>query len=289
MDILAGDIGGTKTNLALFSSNNGSPGELVDMQSFASAQYDSLESCLREFLAGQEHRPTRAAFGVAGPVVGNRVETPNLPWVVEACSVAGLLGLERVRLVNDLEAMAIGIEALGPEHLYAVNEGDTTRGGNRALIAAGTGCGMAGIVRYDGTYLPVPSEGGHIDFAFLRGTGYAEEPGWLADEMEAGDAAAAISKAALAGSCALAEKALDMFVSIYGAMAGNLALMFVATGGLYVGGGIAPKILDKISDGTFMGSFVAKGRFQPLLESMPVRVILDDKTGLYGAAIAAGQ
>jgi glucokinase len=325
MIILSGDIGGTKTNLALFATDNGAPGQTIAEQSFASAQYDSLEACLREFLAGRKERPTHAAFGVAGPVVDDRVATPNLPWIIEASSLAHLLDVECVRLVNDLEAMALGIEALGPDQLHVVNEGDPTRGGNRGLIAAGTGCGMAGILWHRGGYVPVPSEGGHIDFAprnstesellaylrnqyghvsyeriisgpglsnvysFLCDTGHHAESDWLVEEMENGDAAAAISKAALAGSCPLARKALDLFVSIYGAMAGNLALMFVATGGLYVGGGIAPKILDKIVDGSFMEAFVAKGRFRELLESMPVRVILDDKAGLYGAAIAAAE
>jgi glucokinase len=325
MLILSGDIGGTKTNLALFTATNGVPGRIVAEQSFASAQYDSLDACLREFLAERNERPTHAAFGVAGPVVDDRVATPNLPWIVEAHSLAHLLDIEHVRLVNDLEAMALGIETLESEQFLVLNEGDPGRGGNRGLIAAGTGCGMAGILRHGGRYIPVPSEGGHIDFAprtameadlleylreryghvsyeriisgpgliniyaFLRDSSYAEESPWLAEEMESGDPAAAVSNAAMAGSCPIAERALDMFVSIYGAMAGNLALMFVATGGLYVGGGIAPKILDKITDGSFLKAFVAKGRFQPLLESMPVRVILDDKTGLYGAATAAAE
>jgi glucokinase len=325
MLILAGDIGGTKTNLALCATDNGAPGRVIAEHSFASTQYESLEACLRDFLAGREERPTRAAFGVAGPVVDDRVATPNLPWVIEARSIANLLDLERVRLVNDLEAMALGLDALGPDQIHVLNEGDPTRGGNRGLIAAGTGCGMAGILWHEGRYVPVPSEGGHIDFAprnamemdlleylrgqfghvsyeriisgpglsniyaFLRDSSFAPESPLLVEEMEDGDPAAAISRAALAGSCPIAERSLDMFVSIYGAMAGNLALMFVATGGLYIGGGIAPKILEKIQDGTFMNAFVAKGRFHELVESMPVRVVLDDKTGLYGAAIAAAE
>jgi glucokinase len=320
--ILAGDIGGTKTNVALLESVDGELGAVVAERTYPSAGYDSLEAILREFIAGERGpKLTHACFGVAGPVIEGRVETPNLVWDVSASALVETLGIERVGLINDLEATAYGIETLKQGQLFALNTGQPRPGGNRALIAAGTGLGMAGIVQHEDHYLPSPSEGGHMDFAprtpveidllnyllekygahvsyervlsgpglfnvycFLRDRGYAEEPGWLAEEMRNGDDAKAISTAALAGKSELAVMALDMFVSVYGAMAGNLALLMVATGGLYIGGGIAPKILEKLKDGTFMRAFTNKGRFAPFVSDIPVQVILDDKTALYGAA-----
>jgi glucokinase len=323
--ILAGDIGGTKTNVALLENDGSGVGSIVAQHTYPSAGYDSLEKIISEFLAS-EHQPrlTHACFGVAGPVVDGRVDATNLKWDVSADAVAGLLGLSRVSIINDLEATAYGIEALTPAQLFTLNQGKGQRGGNRALIAAGTGLGMAGIVWHDAHYQPVPSEGGHMDFAprnqleiemleyllkneefgghvsyervlsgpglfniytFLRDTKFAEEPAWLAEEIRGdGDNSAAVSKAALEKKSDLAMKALEMFVEIYGAMAGNLALLMIATGGCYVGGGIAPKIIEKLKDGAFLESFTAKGRFRSMLASMPVHVILDDKTALYGAA-----
>jgi glucokinase len=320
--IIAGDIGGTKTNVALFVNEGEALGQIVAQQSFPSARYGSLEAILSEFVAA--HRPGAlggACFGVAGPVVAGRVETPNLAWVVGADNLAETLGVERVSLLNDLEATAYGVEVLDASRLYTLNEGAGERVGHRGLIAAGTGLGMAGIF-WDGRhYNPMPSEGGHIDFAprnerefellkylvekiggrvsyervlsgpglfnvysFLRDRGYSEEPSWLAEEIVAGDPSAAVSKAALGAKSNLAVMALDLFVEVYGAMAGNLALLLKAEGGLYVGGGIAPKIIEKLKDGTFMRNYRDKGRMTALVESIPVRVILDDKTALYGAA-----
>ena len=320
--IIAGDIGGTKTNVALFETEGQKLGRVVVQQSFPSGKYDSLEAILGEFVGA--HRPdrlTHACFGVAGPVSGGRAETSNLAWHVRSEKLAETLGVGHVGLINDLEATAFGIEGLSPEQLYTLNEGDATRQGHRALIAAGTGLGMAGIF-YDGErYHPMASEGGHMDFAprnerefemltylhdkiggrvsyervlsgmglfniytFLRDRGYGEEPAWLAEEIRTGDPAAAISHAALAGKCELAATTLEIFVEVYGAMAGNLALLLKSVGGLYVGGGIAPKIMPKLTDGTFMRNYGDKGRMSGLVSSIPVRVILDDKTALYGAA-----
>lgn len=323
--IIAGDIGGTKTNVALLESDGERPGRIVAQRSFPSGKYGSLETILREFVdaesaAGIEH----ACFGVAGPVVGGRVETPNLAWIVSAENLADTLGVERVGLINDLEATAYGIEALEPSQILTLNEGSADPKGHRALIAAGTGLGMAAMY-FDGLhYRPMASEGGHIDFAprnqrefellvyltkqlngrvsyervvsgpglfnifsFLRDSGYCEEPEWLSNEIAKGDPTAAVSKAALEGGCDLAVEALAMFVEIYGSMAGNLALLLKATGGLYVGGGIAPKIIDKLKDGAFMRHYRDKGRMSALVDSIPVRVVLDDKTALYGAALCA--
>ncbi len=320
--IIAGDIGGTKTNVALFASEGAGVGRPVVQQSFPSGRYDSLEDILREFVAAQKpDRITHACFGVAGPVVRGRAEGTNLAWTMSEETIADSLGLPRVLLINDLEATAHGIGELSPEQLYTLNEGEGERQGHRGLIAAGTGLGMAAIYFDGARYHPMPSEGGHIDFAprdrrefemleylrekiggrvsyervlsgmglfniysFLRDRGHFEEPAWLAEEIRAGDDAAAISRAALAGRSPLAETALQIFVEIYGAMAGNLALLLKSVGGLYVGGGIAPKIMAKLKDGTFMRHYVDKGRMSGLVQSIPVRVILDDKTALYGAA-----
>ena len=319
--IIAGDIGGTKTNVALFEARGRKLGRIVVQQSFPSGGYDSLEAILADFVAAQ--RPdviTGACFGVAGPVVRGRVEATNLAWHVSDESLARSLELRHVQLINDLEATAFGIGELSPEQLYTLNEGEADPAGQRALIAAGTGLGMAGIFNDNGRFIPMPSEGGHMDFAprndrefellqylrekvggrisyervmsglgifnvysFLRDRGYGEEPAWLAEEIATGDPTAAISRAGLEGKCELAVTTLQMFVEAYGAMAGNLALLMKSTGGLYVGGGIAPKILDKLKDGTFMRNYGDKGRMSGLVMSIPVRVILDDKTALYGA------
>jgi glucokinase len=320
--IIAGDIGGTKTNVALFEAAGARVGRPVVQQSFPSGSYGSLEDILGEFVTTQ--RPgaiTHACFGVAGPVVRGRVDATNLAWKVHDEKVAAALGLASVKLVNDLEATAYGIDELTPEQLYTLNEGDGERPGHRGLIAAGTGLGMAAIYFDGARYHPMPSEGGHVDFAprdereyellaylrekiggrvsyervlsgmgllniysFLRDRGHFEEPAWLAEELRAGDPSAAVSGAALAGRSPLAETALRMFVEIYGATSGNLALLLKSVGGLYVGGGIAPKIMGKLKDGTFMRHYADKGRMSGLVKSIPVRVILDDKTALYGAA-----
>ena len=322
--ILAGDIGGTKTNVALFHTNGSEVGAVVKQRTFRSADYDSLETILKEFVGETELRITGACFGIAAPVVQGHAKTPNLNWIVNAESLAEVLEIDRVGLINDLEATARGIPALNGSQLLTLNEGNTKREGNRALIAAGTGLGMAGIFYRDGHYYPVPSEGGHSDFAprtpleiellryltekfsghisyervlsgpglfnvycFLRDHKHAEEPAWLAHQIESGNKTAAVSDAALANKCELAVKALDMFVAVYGAMAGNLALIMMSIGGLYVGGGIAPKICEKLRDGVFMRAFSDKGRLSALLASIPVHIILDDKTALFGAARGA--
>ena len=322
--ILAGDIGGTKTNVALFETNGSEVGPVVRQQTFRSGGYDSLEAILKEFIGETALKIAGACFGIAAPVIEGRAKTPNLNWTISAESLAALLKIDRVGIINDLEATAHGIPALNDSQLLTLNAGDQTRGGHRALIAAGTGLGMAGIFYHDARYYPMPSEGGHSDFtphsqieielfgylaekfgphvscervlsgpglfnvySFLRDRKYAEEPAWLAEQIKSGDKTAAVSVAALSNKCELAVKALEMFASAYGDIAGNLALMLMATGGLYVGGGIAPKIREKLKDGSFMKAFTDKGRLSALLASIPVRVILDDKTALFGAARAA--
>lgn len=322
--ILAGDIGGTKTNVALFEVGGGELSAPMGQKSFPSGKYDSLDKILEEFIAEGRPQISHACFGIAGPVVEGRVETPNLAWLVSDQSLAKTLGIERVGLINDLEATAYGIEALKESQLFTLNKGEGGRAGHRGLIAAGTGLGMAGIFWDGRNYHPLASEGGHMDFAprtsleidllrymadklgghvsyervlsgpglyniysFLRDQNFAEEPEWLAEEIKTGDKTAVVSKAALSGKSELAREALDLFAEIYGAMAGNLALLMKATGGLFIGGGIAPKLIDKLKDGTFMAAFTDKGRLSSLVASIPVHIILDDKTALYGAARCA--
>ncbi|MFQ5656470.1 MAG: glucokinase [Candidatus Methylomirabilales bacterium] len=328
--ILAGDIGGTKSNLALFPVEKGAMSPLLE-HTLPSSDYPGLEELVREFLdhaKGRELLTTIdqiavACFGVAGPVVDDRCETPNLPWIASAQGLKQALGLRLAKLINDLEATGYGVPELKGEEIVTLNEGSIRQTGNAALIAAGTGLGEA-ILYWDGEeFIPIASEGGHADFAprnavemellhylldrhdrisyervlsgpglfniysFLRDSGYGEEPAWLTEKFEQGDPSAAIGQAALANQSELCVKALDLFVSIYGAEAGNLALKFLAVSGVYVGGGIAPKINEKLGDGTFMKAFTHKGRLSSLLEAIPVRVILDPKTALYGAARCA--
>lgn len=320
---LAGDIGGTKTNLALLSKQEGAlRAEAKD--TFASKEHAGLEPVLEKFLSGRDVQIENACFGIAGPIVGGQVETPNLPWVVSAGKVAGALGLKSVALLNDLEAAAYGIFTLGSDELFTLNQGMERRPGNKVLIAAGTGLGEATLYDDGNEYHPSASEGGHGDFAptdetqiellrgltkkfghvsyervvsgpglrniysFLRDSGRAPENETLREKLAAAaDPSAVITAAALAGDGELCAQALHLFVSVYGAEAGNLALRAKATGGVYIGGGIAPKILPKLKDGAFMRAFLDKGRYSGLLSAIPVRVILNEETPLQGAAYYA--
>jgi len=317
--ILAGDIGGTNTRVAVFQDGDATFTPVVT-ERFPSSDYPSLDAIVQRFRQTHTMPIAAACFGVAGPVENGRCEATNLPWVVDAARLAILLGLPLVGLVNDLEANAYGIPTLGPDDFLTLAPGDDTPVGNAALIAAGTGLGEAGLY-WDGTqFRPFACEGGHSTFSprtdlelrllqwlrqnfehvswervlsgpglvnvyrFLHEDTGAEEPAWLTEQLRTGDPAAAISKAALAGTSPLCVHALDLFVTLYGAEAGNLALKLMATGGVYVGGGIAPKIVEKLRSGGFLPAFVAKGRMEPLLRTMPVRVILNDRTALRGAA-----
>lgn len=322
MLVLAGDIGGTTTRLAFFR-DAGDGLETVATKNYASREHGSLAAIVQTFVAENDLTPERGCLGIAGPVRDGRVLTPNLPWLVDAGELAGLLGLARVPLINDLEANAYGIPLLGEADFVVLNPGRPDPTGPIAVISAGTGLGEAMAI-WDGTaHRPLPTEGGHADFAprneletelllylraefgrvsyervlsgpglrniyrFLRDSSHLPETPAVVAEMNQGDAPAAIARAALAGNCPLCAQALDLFVSLYGAEAGNIALRTLATGGVYVGGGIAPKIIDRLKGPAFMLAFTAKGRLSPLLETIPVRVILNDRTALLGAGRCA--
>jgi glucokinase len=316
--ILAGDIGGTKTNLGLFNLVDGRL-EAKRQQSFPSRESPNLESIVAEFVEQTDDRIIAACFGIAGPVIDGRVSTPNLAWVVDSDLLARQLELRSVTLLNDLEATGHGIAELGPAELLILNEG-TPSEGNRALIAAGTGLGVASLYWDRKHYDVSASEGGHVDFAprneieiellrfmlkqharvsvervlsgpgffniynFLRSTGRGEETPEFAERLETDDPSRVVAKAALEGESPMAVQAMEIFTSIYGAVAGNVALTTLAIGGVYVGGGIAPKIKEKLEDGTFMRAFVDKGRLTGLMKTIPVRVILNERTALLGAA-----
>jgi len=319
-----GDIGGTNTRLAIVEMVKGHFTFLAE-QTFPSREESGLESALRKFLAKPLHPITLACLGVAGPVRDGRCEASNLPWVIDSRKIAQQLNLARVGLLNDLEACAFGIPALEGGDVEVLNPGAPGVKGNRALISAGTGLGEAGLFWDDREYRPFACEGGHTDFAprnhlemdlldyllkrharvsaervisgqgllniyqFLKDTARAEEPTWLVDHMRHKDPPAVISENALKGKSPLCVQALDLFTSLYGAEAGNLALKVMATGGVYLGGGISPKIIGKLRDPVFMNAFTAKGRMRPLLQTIPVRVILNPKVALLGAARCAMQ
>ena len=322
--ILAGDVGGTKTRLALFDAERES-GRLRGHaeRTYPSRGHRHLEEIVTRFQREVPAPIERASFGVAGPVRDGVCVTTNLPWVVEAAKLAALLGLPRCGLLNDLEANAWGLSELGEEDTVTLQAGTAGAAGNSAIIAAGTGLGEAGIF-FDGRrHVPFATEGGHADFAprstiedellrhlraryervswerVVSGPGLVEIHDFLAGRdagragaerpraaeiAEDGDRAPEISRAALEGTSPVASEALDLFVSCYGAEAGNLALKMMATAGLYVGGGIAPRIIERIRAGGFMQAFLDKGRMRPLLESMKVQVVLNDRTALLGAA-----
>ena len=324
--ILAGDIGGTKTTLALFASRREPPGFERDpgaVETYDSRAYARFDGIVQDFC--DRHRPKLRAgcIGIAGPVRANRCAATNLPWTLDGGELARDLGLGELTLLNDLEAVGYGLDLLRADEICELQAGAADPVGNRAVIAAGTGLGEAGLF-WDGiAHRPFATEGGHADFApkneleiellrflqrehgrvswervvsgpglidlhrFLSQSGrfaLADEPPEIAGEIQQGDPAAAISRHAAAGKSALCARTLELFLELYAAEAGNLALKLMATGGLYVGGGIAPKNLDWLASGTFIEAFCAKGRMRPVLESIPVRVVLNEQTALLGAA-----
>src|SRR3989442_15718200 len=305
--ILAGDVGGTKTVLALFEEQPAGL-KLVRDVMHPSRQFPSLEAIIRQwFDVTPAPKITAACFGVAGVVIDGRCATTNLPWTLDEKTLMDAIPTPRAKLLNDLEAAAWGVMNLPAADVRTL-QGGTPRKGNMVLIAAGTGLGEALIVWDGSRHHVVASEGGHADFAprtdcetelfgylrrefghvsyervlsgpglfniyrFLRDTTGTTEPQWLKDRIAGGDRSAVISEVGLAGDHPLCVEALELFVSIYGAEAGNLALQALAVGGVHVGGGIAPKIRAKLGDGSFIKAFHDKGRFAPLMESIPVHL-----------------
>ncbi len=318
MKVLGGDIGGTKTRLALFEIRGGIL-TLLEEKHFPSKEHESLSAILKVFLAPQKVTFERACFGIAGPVHNGVCETTNLPWKISAVELARDLGIPEVTLMNDLEANAYGIAQLKPEDFEVLNPGNPKAHGNAAVISAGTGLGEAGLYWDGKSYYPFASEGGHSDFApsneldlelfrtlykkfkhvswerVLCGTGLiniyeflcvyrkSPTPDWLKKKMQEADPARVVTDAGLAGECPVCEEALDVFAHLYGAEAGNLALTLMATGGVYLGGGIAPKTIKKLKSSLFLESFLDKGRMRKILQDIPVKVIMNDRTALLGA------
>ena len=348
--ILAGDVGGTKTDVALFELAAGVP-RMVSAATFSSADYPGLAPVIEAFLgqlsagaagaglgdgsgapgpsAAGAPAIAAACFGVAGPVIDNRASTPNLAWEIDGSAVAAATGLPAVRLINDLVATAEGLPLLQAGELLTLHAGEPggtgePGPGNQALIAAGTGLGMALLPLAGSERVTLPSEGGHADYAprgedevelllylrrrfgehvstervvsgpglaviyeHLRDAGYAAESAEVRAAIAAGDPARVIAETAVAGGDRLCSRALDMFLAAYGAAAGNLALIGTAVGGVYIGGGIAPKILPRLTAGPFVGAFLDKGRFAAYLRRIPVWVVLNDRTATLGAARCA--
>lgn len=323
--ILAGDVGGTKTDLALFEES-GQRLRQVRHAAYESRAHPSLQAILSDFLPPAERPGLRSAcLGVAGPVIRGRCHTTNLPWIIEEADLAQALGVSRVRLLNDLEATAYGTLYLDEQDLFTLHRGASVPKANIAVIAAGTGLGQA-LLYWDGArYHPIASEGGHADFAartpeefdlllslrarygrhvsyervlsgpgiyqiysFLRERrGAPEPPALVGQRLQTVDVSAVVTQLALAREDAVCSDALALFCSIYGAEAGNLALKWMALGGIYVAGGIGPKILPILQDGAFLAAFVDKGRFEEFMRRITVKVVLNPRTALLGAAYFA--
>jgi glucokinase len=319
--LLVGDLGGTKANLAIVSEQDG-PRNPVAEATLPSARYSSFEALLSDFLRATEQEVDRAVFGVAGPVIGGHADITNLEWDVNAEAVKDHFGLSAVHLLNDLAALSYGIPLLGPDELYTLNAGEPASGGALGVIAPGTGLGEGFLVCEGTSYVPQPSEGGHASFSpvtaeqigllaylqdryghisaervcsgsgipnlydYLRDSGRWPEPEWLARELaRSADRTPVIMRAALDRDidCVLCRETLRLFVEILGAEAGNLALKVMSTGGMYLAGGIPPRILPLLINGPFLDAFTYKGRMAELLEPMPVHVVLNPRTALLGA------
>jgi glucokinase len=324
MQILAGDIGGTNTRLALYRATPETTLNLLQQKTYSSQSYETIEAVLHLFLAQAGVTEIEAAcFGIAGPVIDQVCDTTNLPWRVSAKHISRQFKFKQTHLINDLEANAWGIETLGDSDFFTLSPGRENAVGNRSIIAAGTGLGEAGLYWDGKRYHPFPSEGGHSDFSpsnplefglfqdlqekyghvswenIVSGPGLEAiydyllrhwnlpTPAWLSEQIEHIGKAPAISDAALESTDPLCRESLELFTRLYAREAGNHALKIMATGGVYLGGGIAPRILPILREGIFMEAFVTKGPMRKIMQSMPVKVILNDKTALHGAAVYA--
>ncbi len=333
--ILAGDVGGTKVHLALYSFEGGRLKPVRD-QKYPAADHATLDEVVLKFLAedtggdpsrpGADHGIVAACFGCPGPVRDGRLKLTNLPWTLDIRDLSQSLNIEHIFLINDLEANGYGIPELAPASIFTLHKADPTAVGHRGLISAGTGLGEALLI-WDGhlrRHTPIPSEGGHCDFsprndreiallqylrqtlagrvsfervvsgigiknvyAFLKDDQKMEEPAWLRDRLASEDPNAVIGSCAEDGSSPICYETMQIFAAAFGAEAGNIALKVLSTGGIYLGGGIAPKVLKTLQSGAFTEAFLDKGRMRPLLEAMPVRVILNENCALFGAAAYA--
>lgn len=317
--ILAGDVGGTKTLLGLYDAHRPRP-HLRVMAEFPTSAHASLAAMIGAFLDTEQvpdGTVTTACFGVAGPVLGDRAELTNVEFTIDAPGIAQSFGIPHVRLLNDLEAMAYAVPVLAAHEFEVLQQGDRNARGNMALIAAGTGLGQALLHKVGDRFVPSPTEAGHADWAarterdltllrmlvsrngraeaedVISGRGipnihramHATGPCRADINTEDPGAPAAITQAALDRRCPMCVETLELFVDAYGAEAGNLALRSVATGGLFIGGGIAPKILPALTDGRFMRAFLDKAPMHDLVARIPVKVILNSDAGLLGAAV----
>ncbi|MBZ8179719.1 glucokinase [Oscillatoria salina] len=315
--ILAGDLGGTNCRLAVFDMDL----SVVTQKIYKCRDYDSFEAIVEHFITNCEYSLKAACFGLPGPVKQGKCKLTNLPWPeIDATKLVEVSGGLPVKLLNDVEANAYGLKTLQEDELVTLNEGDPIPGGNCAIVSPGTGLGEAALIEVEGRSHAIASEGGHADFAplnelqmdlvkyvqqkyrrvsyeimlggpglvwmydFLLDRSNTTTPEWLAQEMTQGDKAAAISNAALNNKCPICVQALDMFVSILGSEAANAAVKFLATGGVYIGGGIPPRILNKLQEPLFMENFLNKDKMVNFLKGIPIYVILNDKAALQGAA-----
>jgi len=330
--ILAGDVGGTKVHLALYNFEAGKLKPIRD-QKFPAHEFASLDDVVNKFLNADGDRPAEkksdiaaACFGCPGPVRDGHLKLTNLPWTLDARDLRGSLGIEHIFLINDLEANGYGIPELAPESIFTLHAADAAAVGHRGLVSAGTGLGEALLIWDGKQHRPIPSEGGHSDFAarsdreiallqylrktlngrvsfervvsglgikniyaYLRDVEKLHEPQWLKDRLANEDPNAVIGTCAEDGSSSICFETMKIFAGAFGAEAGNVALKVLAMGGIYLGGGIAPKTLKTLQNGAFIQAFLDKGRLSPLLQSIPVRVILDDTCALLGAAAYAEQ
>jgi glucokinase len=324
--ILAGDVGGTKVHLALYNMVNGHLQPIRDFK-FPAHEFASLDEVVNRFLeTGPEDKNnvTAACFGCPGPVRDGRLKLTNLPWTLDTRELQKSIGIRHIFLINDLEANGYGIPQLAPDKIFTLHAGDPEATGHRGLLAAGTGLGEALLIWDGKSHTPIPSEGGHCDFAartdreiallqylrrtlngrvsfervvsgigiknvyaYLRDVEKLDEPQWLRDRLAKEDPNSVIGQCAEDGSSSICFETMKIFAGAYGAETGNIALKVLSTGGMYLGGGIAPKILRTLQNGAFLQAFLDKGRLSPLLQSIPVRIILDDTCALLGAAAYA--
>jgi glucokinase len=323
--ILAGDVGGTKVHLALYNFEAGRLKPVRDHK-FPAGEFASLDDVVKAFLTDPEEKKqiVAACFGCPGPVRDGRLKLTNLPWTLDVRALQPSLGIEHIFLINDLEANGYGIPELKPESVFTLHAGDTGATGHQGLISAGTGLGEALLIWDGKTHRPIPSEGGHCDFAarndrevallqylrrtlngrvsfervvsgigiknvyaYLRDVEKLDEPAWLKQRLATEDPNAVIGQCSEDGSSWICFETMKIFTAAYGAEAGNIALKVLASGGMYLGGGIAPKILKTLQNGSFTSAFLDKGRMSGLLQAIPVRVILDDTCALLGAAAYA--